>query len=127
MQILDYVRDFLHDGSRLPFREEFLPEDFVQQLAASHQLEHEVDLVLLLEHVPQADYVRVLAVPEEDLNLLLAVSLTPVKTSFCFQFTGVLFWLRPSSGAQGALMSVCLSARPLVTCCLEPSILHLSL
>ena len=127
MQILDYVRDFLHDGSRLSLREEFLSEDFVQQLSASHQLEHEVDLVLLLEHVPQADYVRVLAVPEEDLNFLLAVPLTPEIANFYFQFTGVLFWIRQEPGAQGASMAICLSARPLVTCCLEPSILHLSL
>ena len=80
MQILDYVRDFLHDGPSLALREEFLSEDFVQQLSAAHQLEHEVDLVLLLEHVPQTDNVRVLAIPEEDLHLLLTVPLAPVKT-----------------------------------------------
>ena len=97
MQILDYVRDFLHDGSRLSLREEFLSEDFVQQLSASHQLEHEVDLVLLFKHVPQADDVRVLAVSEEDLNLLLTVPLTPVITSLIQEYT---YTFLAASGAQ---------------------------
>ena len=108
MQILDYVRDFLHDGSRLSLRKEFLFEDFVQQLSASHQLEHEVDLVLLLEHVPEADDVRVLAVPEEDLNLLLAVPFAPVITGFS---TCVLFSFVRSSRS----LNIRLSAFPFLS------------
>ena len=85
MQVFDNVCDFLHDSSGLPLREELLAQYFVEQLSAAHELEHEVDLVLLLEHVAEADDVGVLPVPQQDLHLLVAVPLASVNN-----FNGVL-------------------------------------
>ena len=98
--------DLFEDGPGLALREELLPHDLVQQLAAAHELEHEAHLeanrsqshcpgqskvtiqlkggcakIILfylffrLEHVPQRDDVLVLAVPQQDLDLLHAVPL----------------------------------------------------
>ena len=37
--------DLLEDGPGLPLREELLPHDLVQQLAAPHELEHQAHLI----------------------------------------------------------------------------------
>ena len=70
VEVLHHAGHLVHHGPGLALREELLPEDFVQKLSASHQLEDEEDLVLLLEHVPQADDVGMLPVAEQDLNLM---------------------------------------------------------
>ena len=74
MKIFDHTRHFIHHSSSLSLGEKLLPEDFVQQFSPSHQLEDQENLVLLLEHVAQADYAGVLAISEQDLNFLLTVS-----------------------------------------------------
>ena len=74
MEIFDDTRNFVHHSSSFSLGEKLLPENFVEQFSSSHQLEHQKNLVLLLEHVPQADYAGVLAIPQQDLDFLLAVS-----------------------------------------------------
>ena len=78
MEIFDGTGHFVHHSSGLSLGEKLLPENFVEELSASHQLEHQEDLVLLLEHVTQADDAGVLAISQQDLNLLLAVSVLSV-------------------------------------------------
>ena len=38
--------DLLEDGPGLPLREELLPHDLVQQLAATHELKHQENLMV---------------------------------------------------------------------------------
>ena len=75
VEVVDGGGDALHDGLGLALGEELLPEDLVEEFAAPHEVEHEEDLVRGLEEVPQGDDVRMLAVAEEDLDLLGAIPL----------------------------------------------------
>ena len=78
MKVFYNICHFLHDCSCLSFGEEFLSEYFIKKLPSSHQLKHQIDLVLLLEHVSKTDDVWMLTISEQDLDLLLAVPLAPV-------------------------------------------------
>ncbi len=57
MQITDCGDDPLHDCPGLALREELLPDNLVEELAAAHVVEDEADLVAGLEHVAQGDHI----------------------------------------------------------------------
>ena len=50
-------------------------EDLVEQLAAPHQVEDEVDVAVALEEVTKRDDARMLTVPKKDLDFFGAVTL----------------------------------------------------
>ena len=54
VQVVHGARQCLQDGARFALREELLPHDLVKQLAAFHQLRHEVDLVSVVKHLQHA-------------------------------------------------------------------------
>lgn len=75
MQVPHRRGHLLHDGPGLALREELLAKDLVQEFPPAHEVEHQVDMLLRLEDVPETDDVGVLAVAEQNLDLFGAVPL----------------------------------------------------
>ncbi len=110
VQVVHSFGDGVKHSASLSLREELLPEDLIQQLAALHQLRHQIHEAALVvhlthththlsephtaaaaghqsrvTHVLQRDDVGMLAVPHQDLDLLRRVALAFVNDLFKHQ------------------------------------------
>lgn len=55
VQVLHRLGDGVEDGAGLALREELLPQDLVQQLAALHQLRHQEHRAAVVVHLRRGD------------------------------------------------------------------------
>lgn len=67
--------DDVDDLRGLTLGEQTLVEDLLEQFTAPQHAHHEVHTPLILVHVPQRHDVWVMAIPQQDLHLFLAVPL----------------------------------------------------
>lgn len=90
MQVLQGLGDGVEDGTGLALREELLPQDLVQQLAAFHQLRHQEDRAAIVVHLTEEG-------KEEEEELLAAAAAESVTLAQRWTNCGLVAIGVPSS------------------------------